>query len=93
MDIASGPNVQNDKPADEDIGMADAGTLAEATQKSKEKSSLGIKTEASDVKLEDLFADVDSDDEEFPSSRKPENKQEDDASSSGGDIDTPTSSM
>ena len=47
--------------------------------------------EKSDVKLDDLFADMDSDDEEFPSSKPPAQQATQASSSSNSGIATPTS--
>ena len=61
----------------EDVDMADA-----AATDAPEKP---------DVKLDDLFADMDSDDEEFPSSKPPPQKGTQGSSSSNSGVATPTS--
>lgn len=74
--------------ADEDIPMTDAAADGAAeTEKTQEKkngegegeeeaSGNAARNAPSGVKVEDLFADMDSDDEEFPSSRVPANEEQ-----------------
>jgi DNA primase small subunit len=83
-------NIEAQQPAEEDVDMADAappGSFHVVSQSKEEKTTdEDIKEEKKeDVKLEDLFADGDSDDE-FPSSRPAEVAQ----SSSPGEL-TPSS--
>ena len=89
-DAAEPAEAQRQSPIKEDIDMADAAPeptgVAEqvANEEPKEEGTSERKKE--DVKLEDLFADVDSDDE-FPSSRPADGTA---SSSSPGEM-TPTS--
>ena len=88
------PAIPSGQPADEDITMADAVTVgvdmgAETTADGDLDASMPAKTEPPEVKLEDLFAGVDSDDDdddEFPSSRNLPDKS---ASSSPGSPSSP----
>ena len=66
----------------EDTEMIDAGATEVVTTGTQAKS---------DVKLDELFADVDSDDEEFPSSRPQAPKASQSSGSSSPAVLTPTS--
>jgi DNA primase small subunit len=87
-DVPSSAPAAQQPAAEEDIDMADVAVFEEDQErKASEASRKEEKQEGKeDVKLEDLFADVDSDDE-FPSSRPADGTL---SSSSPGEM-TPTS--